>query len=383
MSRYSEAEWVAMSGSSDYTGGPKRLVLHTTEGWSIASALGAYRAKNIAPQFTIDFVARRWLQHIDTARAASAMANLVGGVQTNRDGAVQIEIVGFAAYTQDISDDDLEWIGGIVRKICDREGINVNRFPRFVGQESGTIATATAPQRMSHAEWNDFDGVCGHQHVPENHHWDPGLFPYQRMLALTAPAANPTEEDEMKPEIVTYDGANQLWITQDWVTCRKISAEHAGGLVWLGRAQWNPDTNSAWVWNQSIIEGMNDVDQTEAPFSFWRRHDSAAVYKVAPGALFGIHVPSQVALEVDSWLMAVAGHDITVHLAGPDPKTLEWYDGIPIFESAVSAQEIADAIEDLPPTSGGSNGSPLTMDQTIEAVKVGVNTELGFLKSGQ
>jgi hypothetical protein len=174
-----------MAGVGTYTGGPKRLVLHTTEGWSLESAEAAYRAKTIAPQFTVCFVTRRWAQHIDTASSASAMANLAGGVQTNRDGAIQVEIVGFADYTQDINDDDLRWLGGIIRLICQREGIDVYRHPAFVGREAGTIATTTAPQRMSFAEWDNFNGVCGHQHVPENHHWDPGHFPYERMLALT------------------------------------------------------------------------------------------------------------------------------------------------------------------------------------------------------
>jgi hypothetical protein len=193
MSIYPEAEWVPMAGSSLFTGGPKRLVLHTTEGWSIESALSAYRAKTIAPQFTVDFVARRWLQHVDTDRAASAMANLSGGVQTNRDGAVQMEIVGFAAYTQDISDMDLRWLGQILRLICEREGIDLNNHPAFVGTEAGTIATTTAPQRMSYTAWENFNGVCGHQHVPENHHWDPGRFPYDRMLELSTTSEDPMD----------------------------------------------------------------------------------------------------------------------------------------------------------------------------------------------
>lgn len=185
MSRYPEAEWHPLGGATTYTGGPKKLVIHTTEGYSLEAAESAYKAKGVTPQFTVCFVTRRWAQHIDTDSGGSAMRNESGGVQTNRDGAVQVEIVGFAAYTQDISDDDLRWLGGIIRLICEREGIDVHRHPKFVGTEAGTIATNTAPQRMSYADWDNFNGVCGHQHVPENHHWDPGRFPYERMLALT------------------------------------------------------------------------------------------------------------------------------------------------------------------------------------------------------
>jgi hypothetical protein len=36
--------------------------------------------------------------------------------------------------------------------------------------------------RMSPTEWDSFNGVCGHQHVPENTHWDPGAFDWTRLL---------------------------------------------------------------------------------------------------------------------------------------------------------------------------------------------------------
>ena len=41
--------------------------------------------------------------------------------------------------------------------------------------------------RMSDAKWRAFTGICGHQHVPDNDHWDPGRLDVSRMLAL-APA---------------------------------------------------------------------------------------------------------------------------------------------------------------------------------------------------
>ena len=40
---------------------------------------------------------------------------------------------------------------------------------------------------MTNDEWNDFDGWCGHQHVPENEHWDPGKLDIGRLLRITRP----------------------------------------------------------------------------------------------------------------------------------------------------------------------------------------------------
>jgi hypothetical protein len=35
---------------------------------------------------------------------------------------------------------------------------------------------------MSAAKWTSFTGHCGHQHVPENLHGDPGAFPMVAIL---------------------------------------------------------------------------------------------------------------------------------------------------------------------------------------------------------
>lgn len=269
-----------MAGAGTYTGGPKRLVLHTTEGWSLESAESAYQAKTIAPHFTACFATRRWAQHIDTASSASAMANLSGGVQTNRDGAVQIEIVGFAAYTQDMSDDDLRWLGGIVREICEREGIDVNRYKTFVGTEAGTIATTTAKQRMPFAEWESFNGVCGHQHVPENHHWDPGRFPYQRMLDLT----NTGDEDVPMPLIVKGRNTPEWWITDGIRKDHLEDVSIAGGLVYVGLAKWDNAANGPFLvddpWINSIPTGLMTPPPTAAEIA---RAVVAALPPVAGG----------------------------------------------------------------------------------------------------
>ncbi|MBQ1164434.1 collagen-like protein, partial [Streptomyces sp. A73] len=36
--------------------------------------------------------------------------------------------------------------------------------------------------RMSYSKWNNYRGHCGHQHVPENAHGDPGAFPMAAIL---------------------------------------------------------------------------------------------------------------------------------------------------------------------------------------------------------
>ncbi|GAA0464000.1 hypothetical protein [Streptomyces olivaceiscleroticus] len=37
---------------------------------------------------------------------------------------------------------------------------------------------------MSASQWNGFRGICGHQHVPENDHGDPGSLDFRHVLEL-------------------------------------------------------------------------------------------------------------------------------------------------------------------------------------------------------
>ena len=201
MARYASHEWLPFRhNGGPYTGGPRKLALHRTEGASAAGAFAAY-ADGGVPHFTWELPSwgnggRKW-QHIDTGIAASALRNDSGGVQTNRDGAVQVEIVGFSRDTRHLSDLDLQWLGEAIDEVCDTEGIDINNRPPFYDEKSGfTLATKNARQRMSYADWEAFNGVCGHQHVPENTHWDPGALDYERMLSLI------DQEDHMSAEDV-------------------------------------------------------------------------------------------------------------------------------------------------------------------------------------
>lgn len=95
MARCPFAVWMEISGSSgSYTSGPFKIVHHTTEGSSAEGAFGAFRANRSDPHFTVD--SSKIYQHINTGKAARALRNAAGGVQTNRDSAIQIEVVGFA-----------------------------------------------------------------------------------------------------------------------------------------------------------------------------------------------------------------------------------------------------------------------------------------------
>lgn len=189
--------------SGPFVTAPERLVLHTTEGASAAGAIAAFRSTGSWPHFTVDLGRQIRYQHIPVNLGARALMNTPGGVETNREDAIQVEMVGFASQTQDWTDDALRWgAANVFVPILAACGIGTSH-PVFVGADQSP-ASVHAKQRMTFDQWDAFGGICGHQHVPENDHWDPGAFPIDRLLTFLAPAPtpSPTEASSMLTIVV-------------------------------------------------------------------------------------------------------------------------------------------------------------------------------------
>lgn len=150
---------------------PKRIVLHTTEGSTASGAIGAYRAANSWPHFTIDRNASFTVyQHNSIDVASRALRNAAGGVETNKGGAIQIEVVGFAREAGIWPSGQKSVLKNLMRWIEAEHGIK-QYGPAF--GDSGQFGTGN-PLEFTPEYWKSFNGTCGHQHVPENTHWDPG-----------------------------------------------------------------------------------------------------------------------------------------------------------------------------------------------------------------
>ncbi|MDN5605812.1 MAG: hypothetical protein L0G59_10400, partial [Kocuria sp.] len=80
--------WGRDGGS--FTTSPDKILLHSTE----TGSFPGYGGGASAPHFTIDLRNGEVRQHSPMNRAARALRNASGGVQTNRDGVIQIEIIG-------------------------------------------------------------------------------------------------------------------------------------------------------------------------------------------------------------------------------------------------------------------------------------------------
>ncbi|BAQ67151.1 N-acetylmuramoyl-L-alanine amidase [Geminocystis sp. NIES-3709] len=161
------ATWKPITGGvGAYSGGPFKIVHHTTEGSTASGAMGAYKANKSDPHFTVDPITI--YQHIDTSVSARSLANPPGGVQTNRDSAIQIEVVGFAGKPKNSA--TLKNVAKLCRWIEQTHSVPQkwpNGFPKVGTRDPGG-------HNRNANNWDKTGGHYGHSQVPENTHWDPG-----------------------------------------------------------------------------------------------------------------------------------------------------------------------------------------------------------------
>jgi hypothetical protein len=192
------------------------IVWHTTEGTSLPGYSGGAEA----PNFTAkpDFKAKRlvWYQHFDFDVSARALVNRSGGVETNTLNVCQVEIVGTCdpttharwakagyahLYTPDLPDWAIRDLAAFAKWANTNHGVPLSSGVTFKAYPS---SYGNSSVRMSAARWNSFKGHCGHQHVPENDHGDPGSLPMAAILAAAKGGTIPSTSGDfdMTPEQV-------------------------------------------------------------------------------------------------------------------------------------------------------------------------------------
>lgn len=211
-------------------------VLHTTEGVGLSDYDGGSMAPNLTA--VADFKNKKlvWYQHFDIDRSSRALRNLAGGVETNTLNVVQVEFEGTCDYSKrerwgsriagqdyiywgDPPDWALRDAADFLRWLNANHGVPLSGptmwlaygpDPRRPGITPASYGAS--PARMAFAAWNAFKGICGHQHVPENDHGDPGSLPFAKLIALAKGTTTPPQEDnmptanEVAKAVLTYDG---------------------------------------------------------------------------------------------------------------------------------------------------------------------------------
>jgi N-acetylmuramoyl-L-alanine amidase len=127
------------------------------------------------PHFTVDVQGGRFKcwQHISIKRAAKALRNEPGGVQTNREGVIQIEIVGWADKNPNLDPVMVAGLKKLMRWVEDNTFITPTCDVDFHPYPP-PMRLGNEPWRMSFSQWVRYSGWCAHQHTPENTHGDVG-----------------------------------------------------------------------------------------------------------------------------------------------------------------------------------------------------------------
>ncbi|MCL7428879.1 peptidoglycan-binding protein [Streptomyces sp. YS415] len=199
------------------------VVLHTTEGTSLPGYGGGSSAPNLTAVPDLGAKKLRWYQHFDVETSSRALVNLRGGVDTNTLNVCQVELVGTCdtkthAKWKRSGSAHLYW-----PEAPEWALLGVARFLAWMHEEhgvplSGPRAWPAYPssyangggQRMSGAGWQAFEGVCGHMHVPENLHGDPGAIDFARLLKLAKGDLDLGDDEERpvesRPRIPAFPG---------------------------------------------------------------------------------------------------------------------------------------------------------------------------------
>jgi len=252
---------------------PNCGVLHTTE----TTRWPGYEGGATAPNYTArpDFVEKRlaWRAHFPDEMSSRALRNLAGGVETNTLNAVQVELVGICSpATRDLWvkhglkqnrdfifwPEALDWalrdLAAFIVDMHKRHGILIQgpalwlaygRDDRAPGRVPASYGPS--PARLTFAQWRAFLGWCGHQHVPENVHGDPGALPWDRIVELALDMLTPPGKAWRRPawprpktnEVVAYHnvfGGLELGEAAD-----ALEAVLAAGPDIVGLGEWGPN----------------------------------------------------------------------------------------------------------------------------------------------
>lgn len=188
------------------------IVWHGTEGTSLPD----YGGGASAPNFTAvpDFKAKKlvWHQHFNVDVSSRALRNQSGGVETNTLNACQVEVVGTCdpkahakwsrtphLYLPELPDWAIRDLAAFSRWMRDEHGVPLTSGLEFKAYPGSFGNTDT---RMTGAEWSAFKGHCGHQHVPENDHGDPGNWPMEEILKLASGKPVPPVDPKPEPPVV-------------------------------------------------------------------------------------------------------------------------------------------------------------------------------------
>lgn len=186
--------------------------LHTTETPSWPGYGSGRTAPNVTAFPDVKSKSLLWRQHFPINMSSRALENRIGGVETNTDNIVQVELIGTCDptkhrtmfYWPDAPDWALDGVADFLAWMHLKWGLKLVTpelwlpyGPSPLRPGISPASYGASPARMSMKTFSNYRGVLGHQHVPENSHGDPYL-DINKVLSLAEQKVSHTVTKEEK-----------------------------------------------------------------------------------------------------------------------------------------------------------------------------------------
>jgi hypothetical protein len=245
------------------------IVWHTTEGTSLPSYDGGAQAPNFTAKPNWAAQKLDWYQHFDFDVSSRALVNKAGGVETNTLNVVQVEIVGTCdpathsrwgstphLYAPELPDWAIRDLAAFAKWAHDQHNLPLSSGLTFKAYPGSYGANGV---RMNGTQWTNFTGHCGHQHVPENDHGDPGAMP---IAAILAAAKNGTIQED---DVALTDAEIKKIAAAVWASDSIPAARPPVNNTDYFEADGKTLKNTTWPGGygiQTAVEGIRRTQQT-------------------------------------------------------------------------------------------------------------------------
>jgi len=219
---------VALNAQGSYTSDtPWKLVLHTMEGF-LAPSFRLFEDRGYSPHLAVSLDDDTYWPLNPLDKASSALQNLPGGTETNRDKVIQVEIEGVAK-------DTAYWDMAKYRKLVHRVLLPIIRAQPLIApvvpfRFADGYSDANSATRLTAATWDASGGILGHCHVPENTHWDPGFLDRSLIQRMLDAALSEGEGMEVLIDTTT----NEHWVTANG-RADKLTEPAQWMATWVGK----------------------------------------------------------------------------------------------------------------------------------------------------
>lgn len=153
-------------------------------------------------------------QTVPLTKAAYALKHdWTGYPETNHVHVIQTEVMGFAR--NGLNGELADWLGHRVLGPVLDAGVPVD-LSNLAPTDDDSASGINGSVRFSAQRWYAFDGICGHQNVPRNSHWDPGHSDYARIARAAGHGPTPPKPPEIEEDdsmVIIRNGNQARYVT--------------------------------------------------------------------------------------------------------------------------------------------------------------------------